>query len=312
MAEESSLYVTGLPKDFTDDQVKDIFSKYDTVSFCKVLKSQPDKPDAAAVVCLGTAEKSAWCIANVSGTTPDGLTAPIDIKQKRSGWKGWEAPNDTIFVTGLPQGAENEQVKAIFAKYGPVKSCKVLPAQPDKTDVAAIVSMESPEQAKTLIANVSGTVPEGLTAPITIKAKINKASWGKGWGKGYNYTDPLAPLTSMMWTPFAFGKGKGKGWAKGWGGGGGLSSFPAEKKVWIGGLPEGVTFQELLDHFGGAGKAKYATVMKGNGAGTGGVGFGTAEEATAAIQAFNGSILKGSPIVVDVWTKKSDVATEKL
>merc|ERR1719223_1998854 len=95
-------------------------------------------------------------------------------------------------------------------------------------------------------------------------------------------------------------KGNGKGGGKGWGGG--LTSFPPEKKVWVGGLPEeGVTFKELQEHFPGS---KYATIMKGKGAGTGGVAFATAEEATAAIQTLNGSALAGATLVVDVWTKK--------
>merc|ERR1719463_988691 len=94
--------------------------------------------------------------------------------------------------------------------------------------------------------------------------------------------------------------GKGKGWGKGKGGG--LSSFPAEKKVWIGNLPEeGVTFRELQAHFPGS---KFAAVMKGNAVGTGGVAFATAEEATEAIGKYNGSVLAGATIVVDVWTKK--------
>merc|ERR1719160_2455871 len=98
--------------------------------------------------------------------------------------------------------------------------------------------------------------------------------------------------------------GKGKGWGKGKGGG--LSSFPAEKKVWIGNLPEeGVTFRELQAHFPGC---KFATVMKGKGAGTGGVAFGTPEEATNAIATLNGSTFAGVTIVVDVWTKKEPAA----
>merc|ERR1719502_2583853 len=95
-----------------------------------------------------------------------------------------------------------------------------------------------------------------------------------------------------------YGKGKGKGWGKQ----SGLSSFPAETKVWIGGLPEtGVTFKELQAHFPGS---KFATVMTGKGAGTGGVAFATAEEAANAIRTLNGSNLMGNTIVVDVWTKK--------
>merc|ERR1719265_498589 len=100
--------------------------------------------------------------------------------------------------------------------------------------------------------------------------------------------------------------GKGKGWGKGKGGG--LSSFPAEKKVWIGNLPEeGVTFRELQAHFPGS---KFATVMKGKGAGTGGVAFATPEEVANAIATLNGSELAGARIEVDVWTKKSQAPSE--
>merc|ERR1740130_1052553 len=105
--------------------------------------------------------------------------------------------------------------------------------------------------------------------------------------------------------------GKGGGWGGGGGGKGwgastvrGLSTFPSDKKVWVGGLPEEVSFKELQDHFGGPGKAKFATAMKGKGAGTGGVAFGTAEEAAEAVATLNGSELKGSKIVVDAWTRK--------
>merc|ERR1719163_2489676 len=95
---------------------------------------------------------------------------------------------------------------------------------------------------------------------------------------------------------YYYGKGKGKGKNSG------LSSFPAEKKVWIGGLPEeGVTFRELQAHFPGS---KFAAVMKGKALGQGGVAFGTAEEATNAIATLNGSVLGGATIVVDVWTTK--------
>merc|ERR1712072_755120 len=106
-----------------------------------------------------------------------------------------------------------------------------------------------------------------------------KGGWGGGWG---------------------WGKGKGKSR------GGGLSSFSADKKVWIGGLPEdgSIAFKDLQEHFASVGQPKFASVMKGKGAGTGGVAFGTPEEATEAIAKMNGSNLKGHTLVVDVWTKK--------
>merc|ERR1719203_2246242 len=108
----------------------------------------------------------------------------------------------------------------------------------------------------------------------------------------------------MMWS---FGKG-GYGGGKGWGKQStGLSSFPAERKVWLGNLPEGLTFRDLQAHFPGS---KYAIVMKGKAAGTGGVAFATAEEATEAIKTLNGSTLAGATIIVDIWTKKEPAAAE--
>merc|ERR1719382_1273313 len=92
-------------------------------------------------------------------------------------------------------------------------------------------------------------------------------------------------------------KGKGKGKGKGRG----LGDFEADKKVWVGGLPESVTFKALQEHFNQAGTTKWAETMKGN---TGGVAFATPQEAANAIATLNGSVLGGATIQVDVWTVK--------
>eukprot|EP00928_Gymnodinium_smaydae_P088848 TRINITY_DN72891_c0_g1_i1.p1 TRINITY_DN72891_c0_g1~~TRINITY_DN72891_c0_g1_i1.p1 ORF type:complete len:220 (+),score=52.61 TRINITY_DN72891_c0_g1_i1:59-718(+) len=210
-----------------------------------------------------------------------------------------EQSESPVFVTGLPGGSTEESVKTIFAQYGEVASVKVLPPHPQKSDTAAIVVMKSAEQAKWMIDNVSGKVPQGLAGPVEVKPKSERRAGGgagKGWGKGGAFMNPWMMMQQLYWM-----KGAGKGKTRG-----GLSTFPAEKKVWIGDLPEGVTFKELQDHFGGPSKAKFAAVMRGKGAGTGGVAFATAEEATEAIATLNGSTLAGAKIVVDVWTKKSE------
>merc|ERR1711869_132302 len=94
------------------------------------------------------------------------------------------------------------------------------------------------------------------------------------------------------------GKGKGKGKRRS-----GMSTFAPEKKVWVGNIPEGTTYQELQEHFASAGTAKFASVFSGKGKGTGGVAFAEEAEASKAIQTLNNSTLKGAKIQVDVWTK---------
>mmetsp|Transcript_59184 Transcript_59184/g.150308 ORF Transcript_59184/g.150308 Transcript_59184/m.150308 type:complete len:150 (+) Transcript_59184:3-452(+) len=113
------------------------------------------------------------------------------------------------------------------------------------------------------------------------------------------------------------GKGKGGGgyvWmpmfdAKGWGKGKGMSAknFRPDKKVWIGGIAEGVTYKELHEHMKPSG-AKWVEVFKGSGKGAGVACYATSEEATAAIAALNGSTVGGGNLQVDAWEKKAKEA----
>merc|ERR1719424_1072453 len=94
-------------------------------------------------------------------------------------------------------------------------------------------------------------------------------------------------MTPQMMQMMMGGKGKGKGKGKQ-----GLNKAKPECKVWIGNIPESVGFKELQEHFNQAGKTKWCeSFKKGAGKGTGGVSYGSAEDAANAISTLNGSIL---------------------
>merc|ERR1711957_84156 len=97
------------------------------------------------------------------------------------------------------------------------------------------------------------------------------------------------------WAPAVQSKGKGNWGGDSWGGKGkSKGSVRNENRdctVWIGGIPEGITQEELMQNFGGAGTCKEVRLTKGN---TGLAIFATAEEATLAISMFNGSDVNGS------------------
>lgn len=88
--------------------------------------------------------------------------------------------------------------------------------------------------------------------------------------------------------------------------------LPEGQKIWIGNLPESTTQKELHDLLEPAG-AEWVEVFSRavqSCTRTGGAGFTTAEQATAAISKFNGHMLNGSMIHVDVWTKKEASSTQ--
>lgn len=96
--------------------------------------------------------------------------------------------------------------------------------------------------------------------------------------------------------------GKGaSGFAKGLGKANPLNEIDAALKVWVGGIPEGVTWKELQAHFEQVGKARWAELLP---KGIGCVAYRTAEEVAAAIETLNGTELGGQIIEVDVWQGK--------
>merc|ERR1712187_577782 len=113
---------------------------------------------------------------------------------------------------------------------------------------------------------------------------LKKGGGGKGWSGGGGW--------KKGWS-----KGGGKGWKKKQG------IKDPSKVVWVSGLSEGATFQELKAHGETAGTAKWAEVYKGKGAGTGVIGYATADEAVAAIGMLSGSVLKGSALAADAYEK---------
>mmetsp|Transcript_98618 Transcript_98618/g.174686 ORF Transcript_98618/g.174686 Transcript_98618/m.174686 type:complete len:522 (-) Transcript_98618:175-1740(-) len=89
----NNIFVAGLPPDYNDQRLKDLFGAYGTVVDCKVL---PDsgKPDRAALVRMADINQSAWCVQNLHGTMPTGhgLVTPLILRFKTGGKGGGKGP----------------------------------------------------------------------------------------------------------------------------------------------------------------------------------------------------------------------------
>merc|ERR1712232_789578 len=129
---------------------------------------------------------------------------------------------------------------------------------------------------------------------------------GKGTNKGKGKTSGKSSWSS------SWSSDKGKGWGKNsWGsskgkgkGKRGLDKNYA-KRVWVGGLPEGLSWKPLQELMNTAGKTTWIEVFQGKSVGTAGVSYATEEEASHAVQTLNGATLEGVAIQVDVWEKQT-------
>jgi RNA recognition motif-containing protein len=95
------------------------------------------------------------------------------------------------------------------------------------------------------------------------------------------------------------GKGKGKSDAQAL-----LKQVDSAQKVWVGGLPEGLSREDMITAFSSAGKVLDAANFGPQRGNSGCVAYATSREAQNAIKTLNGGDFNGSTIEVDVWSKK--------
>lgn len=319
---QSNLYIAGLPSDVTDDKVHQIFGQYGTIASMKLL---PDNgsPSRVCLLKMGDAKQAEWLVMNVDGNIPLGMDCVVNIKyaNEKSGGAGagggcggaaWAPPAQpawggkpsmppskgaNLYMCGFPVDATNESVQSILSQYGTVNSVKVLPPN-GKPDAAALVLMNTVDEAEWIVDNLNGNMPQGLDSPLSIKY-ANPSGGGGGGGGGYGVAPP-AWGGAKGGTPY--GKGGGKGvpqpWQQQQPAWQAAPAAPAAKdKVHIFGLPAGSTMQSVSEVIG-----QYGTVtsvaMRPDGSVI--VQMGDQSEAQWIVENLDGNIPQGLEAVISV------------
>eukprot|EP00413_Alexandrium_margalefii_P017140 CAMPEP_0204534036 /NCGR_PEP_ID=MMETSP0661-20131031/12644_1 /ASSEMBLY_ACC=CAM_ASM_000606 /TAXON_ID=109239 /ORGANISM="Alexandrium margalefi, Strain AMGDE01CS-322" /LENGTH=152 /DNA_ID=CAMNT_0051540465 /DNA_START=83 /DNA_END=541 /DNA_ORIENTATION=+ len=129
------------------------------------------------------------------------------------------AGNTNVFIADLPLEVDDAMLAQVFGGYGTVTWCKVLPNHGGKPNQAAIVEFADPAEARFVVENINGNIPQGLNTPVT--AQFKRESKGKGFGKdGGGYGKAGGGMGGFS----QGGKGKGSSpyeGGKSYGGGGG-------------------------------------------------------------------------------------------
>lgn len=213
-------------------------------------------------------------------------------------------PSKVIWIGGVPGGTHFKELLA-FAQSacGQAKWAQVQGS-------TSAVGFATAAEATQAIAFLNGAGFNGAT--LQVDAWTGKATGGgkggKSWGGG----------GKGVWNP-AFQKSWGgdDGWGAGGGGWGskgkgkGKSTGKSakvkdpKKAVWVGNVPEGTAYKELLELAKSvSNEAKWAEVFKGSAA----VGFSSEEAAAAAAISLNGAMLGATSIVADSWESKKKEA----
>jgi len=194
----NNLCIRGLPAGMTDETVVAVFGAYGTVLAASSIAAVPGHSGPAHLVSMGTLEEAKWLVYNLHGNIPQGMTDPVTVRYAiavvapappRTGPGTAPSsepsrsiaaddgnlgePCDNLYVKGLPGGFTDETLVALFSSYGRVTRGTVLPSSPGVAHTAALVRMASVQEAKWLVDNLHGNIPEGLGDPVYIKFANN-------------------------------------------------------------------------------------------------------------------------------------------
>lgn len=227
------------------------------------------------------------------------------------GGKSRFEPGKAVWLGGLPAEATEDDLVDLGKQVGDCISAQL------KNKGQAILVFGSEEEVPQAISLLNGAQVGDATIQAdtwTSKPKGDKGGkggkdfGGKGFGgkggKGFDNTGSLGVMKSQFQKFMGgmakgddnFGKGKGKGKK----GKSNRRQLDKAKTVWVGGLPEGVTEENLMELGNQAGTCTYAVPAK---SGTGLLEFATEEEMAAAIPLLNGASVGDSVIEADTWAK---------
>jgi len=176
---EDHLYIKGLPCTSTPDQLRTLFGRFGTVTWCRVLPlpfepRNGSVPDVAALVQMSSPSEAQFAIEGLNGRTSAELGQPMTVRFAESKPGGPEQadakPNNNIYVKGWPVGFPDFLLQSIFQQYGSVLRLRLLDnPDPEQPTCAALVQMSRVEEAAVAVRQLHGRTMAVSVPPIHVR-----------------------------------------------------------------------------------------------------------------------------------------------
>ncbi|GJU24294.1 polyadenylate-binding protein 7 [Tanacetum coccineum] len=338
----ASLYVGDLHHEITDARLHDAFAEYKSLSSVRVCRdSATGRSLCYGYVNFMSPQDGSSVLIGATRATEDKNNTMLCGKMIRVS-KANRDPDvrksgiGNVFVKNLNESMDNIQLKELFQNFGNILSCKVSTFEDGKSKGYGFVQFDTEESSNAAIENLNGTNVGGKQIYV---AKFMKKSDRLLSGPNAKYTNlyiknlDLDMTEDLLKEKFSvFGNivslviaREENGTSKGFG----FVSFenPDDAKkaattmnganlgarygsnVYVKNIDDDVTENELQECFSQCGTITSAKLMineKGISKGFGFVCFSTPDEATKAVNTFNGYMFHGKPLYVAIAQRKEE------
>jgi ELAV like protein 2/3/4 len=200
----TNLIVNYLPQTMTEEEIRSLFSSVGEVESVKLVRDKsvifanPINPTAPKGQSLGYGfvnyhrpQDAEQAVNVLNGLRLQNKVIKVSFARPSS--ESIKGAN--LYVSGLPKSITQEELEVIFAPFGEIITSRVLMQEGnDKPKGVGFIRYDQRKEAERAIQTLNGTIPKGLTEPISVKFSNSPGANAKV------VTPPLPPFLNPALT----------------------------------------------------------------------------------------------------------------
>ncbi|ONM53764.1 Polyadenylate-binding protein 2 [Zea mays] len=166
----SNVYVKNLSDTVTDDELKEMFGKYGTITSAVVMRDSDGNSRCFGFVNFENADAAAQAVQELNGKIFNDKELYVGRAQKKSEREmelkekfekniqevAEKFQNTNLYLKNLDDNIDDEKLREIFAEYGNITSCKVMRDSYGVSRGSGFVSFKSAEDANRALTEMNG------------------------------------------------------------------------------------------------------------------------------------------------------------
>ncbi|PHT32434.1 Polyadenylate-binding protein 2 [Capsicum baccatum] len=170
MTKFNNVYVKNLSDTTTDDELKNVFGEFGTITSAVVMRDADGKPKGFGFVNFENADDAAKAVEALNGKKFDEKEWYVGKAQKKSEREqelkskfeqtAKEAVDKyqgvNLYVKNLDDSIDDEKLKELFAEFGTITSCKVMRDPSGISRGSGFVAFSTPEEASRALSEMNG------------------------------------------------------------------------------------------------------------------------------------------------------------
>ncbi|KAJ1435715.1 RNA-binding domain superfamily [Sesbania bispinosa] len=169
-SEESvKLFVGQVPKHMTETELLAMFKEFTLVEEVNIIRDKATRASRGCcfVICPSREEADKAVEACHNKKTLPGASSPLQVKYADGELERLE---HKLFIGMLPKSVSEDEVSALFSKYGTIKDLQILRSPQQTSKGCAFLKYETKEQALAALEEINGKHKmEGSSVPLVVK-----------------------------------------------------------------------------------------------------------------------------------------------